>query len=52
VHPLLNGIAVWFQSQARLEAEVLMLRHQVNVLAGSAAMMRPAFGHTGRADLG
>lgn len=37
----MNGIAVWFQSQARLEAEVLMLRHRVNVLAGSAAMMRP-----------
>jgi hypothetical protein len=31
-HLLLNGIAVRFRSKARLEAEVLILRHLVNVL--------------------
>src|SRR4029450_2974789 len=29
---LLNAIAIRFKSRVRLEAEVLMLRHQVNVL--------------------
>ena len=32
LHLLLNGIAVRFKSRTRLEAEVLILRHQVNVL--------------------
>ena len=35
-HLLLNGIAVRFKSKARLEAEVLILRHQVNLLRRSA----------------
>jgi hypothetical protein len=35
-HPLLIGIAVPFKSKARLEAEVLILRHQVNVLRWTA----------------
>jgi hypothetical protein len=35
-HLLLNGIAVQFKSKARLEAEVLILRHQVNVLRRTA----------------
>ena len=36
LHLLLNGIAVRFQSKGRLEAEVLILRHQVNVLRRNA----------------
>jgi hypothetical protein len=36
LHLLLNGIAVRFKSRTRLEAEVLILRHQVNVLRRSA----------------
>ena len=36
LHLLLNGIAVRFKSRTRLEAEVLILRHQVNVLRRTA----------------
>jgi transposase InsO family protein len=36
LHPLSNAIAVRFKSTTRLEAEVLILRHQVNVLRRSA----------------
>ena len=36
LHLLLNGITVRFKSRTRLEAEVLILRHQVNVLRRSA----------------
>ena len=36
LHILLKGVAVRFKSKARLEAEILILRHQVNVLRRSA----------------